>query len=123
MKIISGEVETDGIIILSCHGVEAGIVIPSEPPLGPSEIEGLAVPSNKLVISTGCLTGAPSFSDAFRKSGVSTYIAPVDYPSGKATLMFVSTLFYLLSANVSIREAIKTAASFDTETMQFKQLV
>ncbi len=123
INILNGEISTDKLLVLSCHGVEAGITIPNEPPLGPQEIESVARLRDKVIISTGCLTGTSAYSQAFKQAGVASYIAPDDYPEGKATLLFISNFFYLLSSGQSTEQAVRKAADFDSGTVQFKLLV
>ena len=119
LKILAGEIKTDQTIILSCHGVEEGIIIPDEPVLGASELADVAKLDDKVIVSLGCLTGSTEIVNAFRECGVKAYIAPVDYPSGSAAIGFISNLFMLLASDVDLKEAVSRAAAFDTETKQF----
>lgn len=123
LKILTGEIKTDQTIILSCHGVEDGIVIPDEPVLGAGEIANTAKLNDKFIVNLGCLTGSAEIVNAFRESGVKTYIAPVDYPSGSAAIGFISNLFMLLANGTAAEESTSRAAAFDAETKQFRLFV
>lgn len=123
IKILSGDIKTDQTIILSCHGVEEGIVIPDEPVLDANEIANIAKLNDKVVVNLGCLTGSTEIVNAFRGCGVKTYIAPVDYPSGSAAIGFISNLFMLLASGIDIEESTNRASAFDTETKQFRLFV
>lgn len=120
LEILAGNIETDPIIVLSCHGIEEGIAVPDEPALGAGEITNIAKLTDKTIVNLGCLTGSPEFVQAFKNSKVKAYIAPIDYPEGKAAIGFISNLFMLLAYQVSLEDAIKRASAFDTETEQFK---
>jgi hypothetical protein len=122
VMLLGGGIRTDDTVLLSCHGVDAGIWVPDEDPVGAEEIQGGQL-LGKTVVSLGCLTGSPAFADAFRAAGVAHYVAPTDYPEGRAALSFVSNLFFLLSAGQSMQDAVGRAAGFDGETAQFELLI
>jgi hypothetical protein len=123
IEILKGNIKTDKTAIISCHGVEDGIVISDELSLGAQEIADVAHLTGKIIINVGCLTGLPDFVEAFKNSGASAYIAPTDYPQGKAAVGFISNLFLLLTSKITLKEAVQRASSFDKETEQFKLFV
>lgn len=120
LKILSGDIPTDQTLILSCHGVAEGIVIPDEPVLTAEEVGAAAKLDGKTIVNLGCLTGSSVFTQAFKKAGVQEYIAPIDYPDGKAAIGFVSNLFLLLADEVGLSSAVNRASNFDVEMQQFK---
>jgi len=122
VAILSGDIFTDNTLILSCHGTKEGIVIPDEPALTAEELSNTAKLPGKTIINLGCLTGSPVFVNAFKTAGVQHYIAPIDYPEGKAAINFTANLFLLISSKVELGEAVARAADFDAETQQFKLL-
>lgn len=121
LEVLSGNIPTDEKVILSCHGIEEGIYVPDEEPLGAKELGGIAKLTGKTFINLGCHTGSPEFQAAFKKAGVVHYIAPVDYPEGAATLVFAINLFYHLK-NVPLKNAVAQASQLDDETKQFQLL-
>jgi hypothetical protein len=122
LMLLDGSIGTDGTIVLSCHGVDAGIYVPGEAPLGAEEVQEVSRLEGKTVISLGCLTGSPAFATAFKTAGVAHYAAPTDSPEGRAALNFASNLFFLLAAGRSVEDAVSRAAMFDPETAQFELL-
>lgn len=122
LKIVGGEIETDEMVIVSCHGKPDGIQVPDEAPLSPEELGASGRLDGKTVISTGCVTGTPAFAEAFKKAGADHYVAPVDYPDGSAALAFVTNLFLLLSYDTDLAEAVQRAADFHDEMKQFRLL-
>ena len=120
LEILAGNIETDVTVILSCHGTDGGIYMPDERPLPPEEVADTARLADTVVVNLGCLTGSEAFAEAFRAAGVAHYVAPTDYPDGRAALNFASNLFFLLAAQVSMQDAVKRAANFDPETAQFE---
>lgn len=120
IEILKGSIETDQTIVLSCHGTEEGIVVPGEPVLGAKDVTDVASLQGKTIVNLGCLTGSPAFAEAFKKAGTKAYIAPVDYPEGRAAIGFIANLFLLLASKHPLDEAVRRAAAFDAETKQFK---
>jgi hypothetical protein len=123
LMLLAGSIRTDDTIVLSCHGGDAGIHVPDEAPLSAVELQEVARLEGKTVISLGCLTGSAAFAAAFKTAGVAHYVAPTDYPEGRAALNFASNLFFLLAARRSVQDAVHRAATFDPETTQFELLV
>jgi hypothetical protein len=123
LELLSGNIETSQKVIISCHGIDEGVVIPDEQVLGAAELAGIANLVGKTVVNLGCLTGSPAFVNAFKKAGVKEYIAPDDYPEGRATICFISNLFFLLAGSMSVSEAVRRASEFNKETEQFKLFI
>lgn len=120
MKILSGEVLTESIIILVVHGIKEGIHMENENPITPSDITAIAKLADKLIVNLGCDTGRDEYRKAFANSGVKNYIAPNGYPDGNSALMFVIRLFYELKKGTSVIDATTEAASLDKETAMFQ---
>ncbi len=93
--------------------------MPDEPVLKAKDIADVASLQGKVVVNLGCLTGSQAFAEAFKKAGTKAYIAPVDYPEGRAAIGFIANLFLLLAGKHPLDEAVRRAAAFDTETEQF----
>jgi hypothetical protein len=121
LMLLDGTISiADELILLSCHGIEKGIEVPGEEPLGPQELGQVAKVPNKTVINLGCKTGSPDFQQAFKQAGAAHYIAPDDYPEGSAAMVFAVNLFYFIKVGRSLQEAVMQASSTDEEAGQFK---
>lgn len=123
IELLAGRIRTDDTVILSCHGVAGGINVPDERPVSPVNLCEVARLGGKTVVSLGCMTGSPAFADAFRGAGVLHYVAPTDYPEGRAALGFTANMFFLLASGADLRGAMEQAAGFHVETSQFEVLV
>ena len=110
LKLLAGEIPTDETVVLSCHGDEAGILVPDEPAVTASDIRDHATLPGKTVLNLGCLTAA--LAPAFQTAGTTHYIAPTDYPDGTAALTFTTNLFFLRAHGIPLAEAVLRAASF-----------
>lgn len=117
LKLLAGEIPTDETVVFSCHGDEAGILVPDEPAITASDIRSHAVLAGKTVLNLGCLTGA--LAPAFHAAGTTHYIAPTDYPDGTAALAFTTNLFFLRTHGIPLAEAVRRAASFHPSCGQF----
>jgi len=121
LMLLGGDIPiNDEIIVLSCHGIEQGIEIPGEEPVGPQEISEVAKLPNKTIVNLGCKTGGAAFQEAFIQAGAAHYIAPDDYPEGSAAMAFAVNVFYFLKTGKSLHEAVAQASGMDDETGQFK---
>lgn len=120
IEVLKGSIETDQMVVLSCHGTNDGIVIPDEKNLGGQEIGEIANLPGKIFINLGCETGSPDFAEAFRKAETKAYIAPTGSPHGRAAIGFTASLFLLLASKHPLDEAIRRASEFDAETEMFK---
>jgi hypothetical protein len=120
IKLLTGELPIDDVVILSCHGDEHGILIPDEPSITPADVREHARLDGKTVVSLGCHTGSRDLSAAFRAAGTAHYLAPSDYPDGTAALAFVGNLFFLRGYDVPLAEAVGRAAAFHPECEQFQ---
>lgn len=117
LKVLRGEIHTSDLLIISCHGGEEGILMNGEPPLSPSDIKAHCRLKDKVIISTGCLTGRHQLSQAF--SDQNKYIGPSDYVDGNSCLMFIYQLFHQLYKKVTLEEAVRHAKAIDSDTNQF----
>jgi hypothetical protein len=120
IKLLTGEIPTDQVVIVSCHGDEHGILLPDEDPITPGDVRDHACLEGKTVVNLGCCTGSDDLSAAFRAAGTTSYVAPVDSPDGAAALAFVSNLFFLHTYGVPLDEAVRRAAGFHPECEQFR---
>lgn len=75
-------------VVLSCHGDEAGIVlppldrtaVPDDPfydRLTPADVARHVRAQGRVVIATGCDTGSDAFAKAFLGAGASAFIGPM----------------------------------------------
>jgi hypothetical protein len=117
-------------MVLCCHGNENGIVFGDY--AGGIDISGLKAGSmlaqviaervelpGKVVVSTGCGTGAAEFGAAFMRGRVAAYIAPDGYPSD--AVLFVHLLFHqLLRKRATPTFANHYAKSCDPELGMFQ---
>lgn len=124
-------------LIISCHGIEenniAKIIMPKlhesvylndEPKenFGSDQIKKYNKLTNKIIISTGCLTGNSELADSFAINK-NIYIAPNGYPEGTSALMFVINLFYQLQKTNDIKTSYELSKSIDNETKIFDMFV
>jgi hypothetical protein len=123
IELLAGGIRTEGTVILSCHGGADGIYVPDERPVSPADLCEVAKLGGKTVISLGCMTGSTAFADAFEEAGVLHYVAPTDYPEGRAALGFTANLFFLLASGTDLRVSVERASEFHEETRQFELLV
>ena len=123
VELLAGRIRTDDTVILSCHGGGDGIYMPDERPVGPVDLLEVANLGGKTVVSLGCMTGSLAFADAFKRAGALHYIAPIDYPEGRAAIGFTANLFFLLASGADLRGAVDRASGFHEEMSQFDLLV
>ena len=132
VKLLGGGEKLSPNILLMCHGVDEGIVLPelaeeiakTQPYnkyLTAENLKEFLKLDGQLVLNTGCKTGKRDFADAFINAGARYYIGPVDYPEGDASLIYVINFYYyLIAKNLSIIEAHEKAKSIDSETVMFE---
>lgn len=118
-------------VVLMCHGVEEGIVLPelasdveAQQPyhttLTAANLRDFLYLPERLVLNTGCLTGRAEFAVAFVEAGCHSYIGPTEYPDGGSALFYVLHFFYELHARKSTVEvAHQKAKAHDVETQMF----
>ena len=115
-------------LILSCHGEAGTIVMPKladsvyypdehRANFSAREVKHHLRLSGKIVINTGCTTGCGARCAAC--SADNTYIAPVDYVEGTATVFFIIHLFYELSKGTPLIESFAKARRTDEEACLF----
>jgi hypothetical protein len=119
-RILTGEIPTQPLVILSCHGDEGGILMDPEPPLLPQEIREIARLTGKTILSLGCETGTPELAQAFRDAGCQAYIAPTQPVDGSASLLFAVHLLYHLANGTTLEQAFAKSAGYDDESRFFR---
>lgn len=130
IDVLENKIDFDSdYIILSCHGEEGKIIMPTlahdvylldEPKenFSSKEIEKHFKLAGKTIINLGCTTGTSPLMDVFSKNN-NIYIAPKDYIEGNSVLFFVVRLFYSLSQNKTLKEAFEESRKYDEETSLF----
>lgn len=130
--LLSGNVSISSNIILMCHGDERGLCLPTlsdeieaeQPYHGALTAENfrefLELP-DCVVLNTGCGQGQPDVAQAFLDGGCRAYIAPIDYPSGDASLFFALHFYYeWLCKDTELRQAFVMASSPKDDTGLFR---
>lgn len=132
VDILGGKEKLSPNILLMCHGVDEGIVLPElgeevakKQPYdkfltGANLAEFLKL-DGQTITSTGCKTGIKKFADVFLNAGAKRFIAPKDYPEGTTSLFYVLNLYYFLFAKkLSIRDAHNKVRLVDSDTEMFE---
>jgi hypothetical protein len=120
IEILRGNTPTFRYVILSCHGDEAGLVVPYQKPVSAMELAQVAHLPGQLVVSLGCMTGTEALAQAFLDGGCEAYIAPADNVDASAGLLFAIHLFYFLATKRSLSEAVEESRKHDAECSRFK---
>jgi hypothetical protein len=113
-------------LLMLCHGDEGAIVLPElaeeveqyQPFHGritPDDLRGFARLDGRVVIATGCETGHPDLAQAFLDAGAAAYIAPTGAPFGYASYFAPISLFYDLTEQRTLDEAVAHLHRRDTE--------
>jgi hypothetical protein len=113
-------------LLMLCHGDEGAIVLPElaeeveqyQPFHGritPDDLRGFARLDGRVVIATGCETGHPDLAQAFLDAGAAAYIAPTGAPFGYASYFAPISLFYDLTEQRTLDEAVAHLHQRDTE--------
>ncbi|KOG62234.1 hypothetical protein ADK76_13350 [Streptomyces griseoflavus] len=113
-------------VILSCHGDEGRILLddlapelaafqPFNASAGPDEVRTHLRLPGSVVINNGCDTGDPRLADAFLDAGASAYIAPSGAPFGYASVFAPLFLFYELTEQRTLTEAVTRLRAHDGE--------
>jgi len=112
ISVLKGDLTFDAdCIILSCHGENGEIIMPTlgddvyetDEPRGnisASDTDKYLNLKNKLILNLGCTTGEKALAKAFSKQN--TYIASDDYTEGNAALYFAISLFYEISKGTEL---------------------
>ena len=74
----------------------------------------------QVVIATGCDTGTEALAAAFLAAGAKSYIAPTHSPMGYASVFAAAYLFYELTEERGLTEAIAKLQSHDDELAQWR---
>ena len=131
VDVLDGQTPISPNIVLMCHGVDAGIVLPELAPsiaqqqpyknfLTPANISQFIKLPDAIVINTGCATGNQAFAQAFLKNGATHYIAPGNYPDGNASLFFLLNFYYYhLAQSWPVETAYTKAHAADQDTNMF----
>ena len=113
-------------LIIGCHGDNGRIIVPilgenvyyqneCRNNIGYEELQGLVNITDKIVICTGCTTGAGELYKEFNRNN-NTFVAPTDYIEGSSSLLFIVNLFYHLSGGLSFKDSFAIASTIDSET-------
>ena len=129
IAVLRGEATDAAHVVLCCHGDDEGIILPelhssiaAEEPytghFGDQAIRREARLDSRVVLSTGCSTGA--LAPAFLAAGASAYIAPTGDPDGAAPFAFVAMFYYhLLSLGADLRTVFEAAQMVGGDTRMF----
>lgn len=120
VEILRGNIPTFRDILISCHGDDAGFVIPYQRALSAAELGRKVHLPGKRVLSLGCMTGSEVLADAFLAGGCEAYVAPTGYPEANAALLFAIHLYYFLSAGWSYVDAVEESRKHDAECALYK---
>ncbi len=132
VDILGGKEKLSPNILLMCHGVDEGIVLPElgeeiakQQPynkfLTPANLAEFLKLDGQTVLSSGCKTGTKEFADTFLNAGAKNYIAPKDYPKGNASLFYALNFYYFLFAKkLSIKDAHDKSMLVDSDVEMFE---
>jgi hypothetical protein len=118
-------------VLLACHGDEGRIVLPEladeierfqpfHKLVGPDELRTFARLPGSVVIATGCDTGTHALAAAFFAAGASAYVAPEGAPFGYASIVAPILLFYNLTEQRSLEEAVEHVRAHDRELSMWR---
>jgi hypothetical protein len=113
-------------VVLACHGDEGSIVLPELAPqleryqpfscrITPEELRSFACFDGATVIATGCDTGHPALVEAVLDCGAGAYVAPDGAPFGYASFFAPVFLFYELTEQRTMAEAVQRLRDHDPE--------
>lgn len=114
------------IRLLLCHGDDGAIVLPElaeeieryQPfhrRVTPEDLRSFARFDGQVVIATGCETGHPSLAQAVLDCGAEAYVAPTGAPFGYASYFAPISIFYDLTEQRSMDDAVANLHQRDTE--------
>ncbi|GLW47042.1 hypothetical protein Stsp02_27040 [Streptomyces sp. NBRC 14336] len=118
-------------VILACHGDEGRVLLdelaeelarfqPFNGTLGPEQVRAHLRLPGSVVLVTGCETGHPALADAFLDAGASVYIAPEGAPFGYASVFAPMFLFYELTQQRGLTEAVERLRAHDDELSMWR---
>ena len=113
-------------VVLACHGDEGSIVLPELAPqlerhqpfshrLTPEELRTCARFDGATVIATGCDTAHPALVEAVLDCGAGAYLAPEGGPFGYASFFAPVFLFYELTEERTLAQAVQRLRDHDRE--------
>lgn len=113
-------------VVLACHGEDGSIVLPELAPeldryqpfsrrVTPEDLRSFARFEGASVIATGCDTGHPALVQAVLDCGASAYLAPDGAPFGYASFFAPVFLFYELTEQRTLAEAVQRLQRHDRE--------
>ncbi|HKF76907.1 MAG TPA: hypothetical protein VKF59_12245 [Candidatus Dormibacteraeota bacterium] len=116
-------------LVICCHGDERGIVVPELAPgadpaellpdrLTPELVRRHASLQGRVVIATGCVSGAAKMAGSFLNAGCAAYIAPDGYPH--SVLLFLHRFYHELGAGASVTAAADAAGRQDDDGRLFR---
>ena len=118
-------------VVLACHGDEGRIIVPelaeeierfqpTHGAWGPSEVRRYVKLAGATVIATGCDTGTDDLAAAFLDAGAVAYVAPDGAPFGYASLFAPLLLFYELTQQRTLTQAVDRLQAHDTELAMWR---
>ncbi len=113
-------------VVLACHGDEGDVVLPELAPelerhqpfsrrVTPEQLRSFARLDGATVIATGCDTGHPDLVRAVLDCGAAAYVAPDGAPFGYAGFFAPVFLFYELTEQRTLAEAVQRLRRHDRE--------
>ncbi|MFH9423742.1 hypothetical protein [Streptomyces sp. NPDC017529] len=126
LAALDGSRKAAPYVILACHGDEGRILLdglapelsayqPFNDSAGPEEVRAHTRLTDSVVIANGCDTGDPALAEAFLDAGASAYIAPHGAPFGYASVFAPLFLFYELTEQRTLDEAVARLRAHDDE--------
>lgn len=120
------EDSTAEFLLLLCHGDSGTIVLPELAPeieryqpfhgrVTADDLRGFARLDGRVVIATGCETGYHTLAQAILDCGATAYIAPTGAPFGYASYFAPISLFYDLTEQRDLDQAVAHLHQHDAE--------
>lgn len=118
-------------VILLCHGEDGSIRLHTLAPefdrhqpfhdrVTPDDLRSFARFDGRTVIATGCDTGHPELAQAILDCGASAYVAPTGGPFGYAAYFATISLFYDLTQERTLDEAVARLNQHDSELSMWR---
>lgn len=118
-------------VVLACHGDGGDLVLPGLAPelerhqpfsgrVTPEQLRSFAHLDGATVVATGCDTGHPALVRAVLDCGAAAYVAPDGAPFGYASLFAPVFLFYELTEQRSLAEAVQRLRAHDRELAMWR---
>jgi len=119
------------IIIISGHGNEAGLLLPEidnaikqhpyDKRITASQFCDFVDLDRSNLINLSCESGKEDMAKAFLSRGAKTYIGPLDYPDGSASLMYALEILYCcIVKQLSMSDAHEMAINHTDDRSMFR---